>query len=66
MSEYRKLEPSLNDVPFNIDEPSRLTVVLFKQYKFFYKIADAAVTEIYLIEKTMLHLIPNPLKVDKK
>lgn len=31
MSEYKKLEPSLNDLPFDTDESSRLTIVKKKK-----------------------------------
>lgn len=52
LSEYKQLEPSLNELPFDTEEPARLTVV-----------SDAAVTEVYVLEKTLLHIIPFPLKV---
>jgi hypothetical protein len=52
ISEYKQLEPSLNDLPFDTDETSRLTVI-----------SDSATTVVYVLEKSLIHIIPFPLKV---
>lgn len=42
----------MNELEFDTDEPSRLTVI-----------SDAALTEVYVLEKSLIHIIPFPLKV---
>ena len=54
LSEYKQLEPSLNELNYDTEEPPRLSVI-----------SDAARTEIFVLEKQLIHIIPFPLKVEK-
>lgn len=51
LSEFKQFDEEIQELKYDVDEPSRLTVI-----------SDAAVTEVYKLEKSMLHLIPMPLK----